>query len=764
MPKIKGGNLEMKHQFNQRKVFWGMLFLVGLLTIGQARVSFGAGSITYSSATLTPTQYPSGIVSYWKFEEGTGSVAHDSISGNHGTIYGANWSTGQVGDALTFDGLDDMIVVPHSPSLSLEEFTIEAWVKQYSNPAAAGGSEGCILVKRYTGSWMDNYAMWIDRDAAAWSSFYSMDIPGWDSVSSIGKISFDRWYYIAATYDRTVLKIYINGELDNSKNMKYMPFLNNLCPLVIGRATAGCPCEFKPSNPSIKGIIDEVAIYNKALTPEEIQQHYRNGLHGLGYEIVVISVGTITGKVTESNGKTPIEKVLVEALQGTVTIGSTTTDANGSYAIALAKGSYTVRVSKQQYLSTQTTDIVVSQDTTTCLDFILYSARIKPIVSSPQSAGSEVLLKIQVGDEQEPVEDLFTIFGTLTWTSANDIEILNITPGDFIGNDLQIFDIVKSEGKVQFMMRRKTGTGGATGYGSVLDIKLKISNQAQLGTITFSLDGLEAYNSTVQWISLLPESKEMRVNEVAIKPIVYPSILPGQEFIMDIQVGDIDNPVTGLKSLSFDAKWEGLETVAIEWKPWTAPYWGMIEPPCPDAVYADANGDGVVDLIDVHAIIQNYGKTHPKTLALSTPTMKTDNTLIDAYRQVLRNRPDLLENVKNVLASLENSPEIQQESQEFIKVLREIIEPLPLTEFKVYPNPYRPTTTHSGITGVTFANLGSNWHIRVFNLAGELVKEIEGNQDSYTWNEAKDLASGLYIYTIHSSTLSNKKGKIAIIK
>ena len=124
--------------------------------------------------------------------------------------------------------------------------------------------------------------MGISTDGIVQACCYSPDIWSWFGLSSIGKISFDEWYFIAATYDRTVFKIYINGELDNSKNVSYMPYLNNF-PLVIGRACGGDPCLFRPNSPSINGTLDEVAIYNRALTPEEIQQHYQNGLNGLGY-------------------------------------------------------------------------------------------------------------------------------------------------------------------------------------------------------------------------------------------------------------------------------------------------------------------------------------------------------------------------------------------------------------------------------------------------------------------------------------------------
>lgn len=241
-------------------------------------------SIIMVSATVSAQVYPEGMVSYWKFDEGSGITAFDSVGTNDGTLAnGPVWTTGIVDGALSFDGLDDMIVVPHSSSLSLEKFTIEAWIKRYQNREFGEP----ILVKRYETSWMDNYGMYISPDGIVGASCYSPDIWSWFGVGSRRNISAGEWYHIAATYNRTAFKIYINGELDNSVSIQYRPYQNNY-PLVIGRATVGDPCLFRPEAPSFYGIIDEIAIYNRALSAEEIQQHYQNGLNGLGYEELVV--------------------------------------------------------------------------------------------------------------------------------------------------------------------------------------------------------------------------------------------------------------------------------------------------------------------------------------------------------------------------------------------------------------------------------------------------------------------------------------------
>ncbi len=210
----------------------------------------------------------SGLVAEWHFD---GSAQDTSGSGNNGTINGATFVQGISGQALSFDGVDDMVVVPHSPSLSLEKYTMEAWIKRDLNEEF--GPLETILIKRYEQSWMDNYQLNIYPSGKVYASSYSPDIWSWFSLESDRNISAGDWYHIAATYDRSTLKIYINGVLDNSVNKQYSPYQNNF-QLVIGRACWGDPCLFKPSNPSFNGIIDEVRLYNRALSDSEIKAEY----------------------------------------------------------------------------------------------------------------------------------------------------------------------------------------------------------------------------------------------------------------------------------------------------------------------------------------------------------------------------------------------------------------------------------------------------------------------------------------------------------
>ncbi len=219
------------------------------------------------------------FVSYWRFDEGNGTKASDSAGTNHGTIHGPNWVTGKSGYALSFDGLNDYVEVPHNSSLvPMDQITIEGWIKPLESlrPHPAGTY---WLYKGHTWG-QRQYAMGVDSDAIAVSL--------WNSTKErIGNLYFvpvklGEWYHIAMTSDEADLKLYVNGEFRNS-----VPFPYNISSgtenLYVGTywpgdggSCNGNPCYFN-------GLVDEVAIYNRALTPEEICQHYRNGLEGHSY-------------------------------------------------------------------------------------------------------------------------------------------------------------------------------------------------------------------------------------------------------------------------------------------------------------------------------------------------------------------------------------------------------------------------------------------------------------------------------------------------
>ena len=88
-------------------------------------------------------------------------------------------------------------------------------------------------------------------------------------------MQLDKWYHLSGTADGSTVSIYVNGHLSNEVVSSFLP-MDNTYPLMLGKTAAG-------DQEYHHGIIDEVAIYNRSLTPIEISRHYFEGLNGHHY-------------------------------------------------------------------------------------------------------------------------------------------------------------------------------------------------------------------------------------------------------------------------------------------------------------------------------------------------------------------------------------------------------------------------------------------------------------------------------------------------
>lgn len=161
---------------------------------------------------------PEGIISYWKFDEVSGSTAYDSVGQNHGAVYGAQWTTGQVGGALSFDGTGQYVVNEGiGASLNgLNAVTFSLWCK--SN--VIGTDSGALICTDPDRT--DNRDMRYDKDGAM-SGRYNVikcgitSTDGIHEVESSDSVQTTCWQHIVMTWQSgELVKIYINGQLDNS--------------------------------------------------------------------------------------------------------------------------------------------------------------------------------------------------------------------------------------------------------------------------------------------------------------------------------------------------------------------------------------------------------------------------------------------------------------------------------------------------------------------------------------------------------------------
>ncbi|MBI4583047.1 MAG: LamG domain-containing protein [Planctomycetes bacterium] len=219
--------------------------------------AFKAGydpSAVASADFIRQSQNPS-LVAAYSFDEGTGtSVSDASSNGNGGSISGAAWTNlGKFGNALLFDGINDVVVVNDSNSLDLSAaMTLEAWVY----PTAALSGWKCVLQKE-----VDTYFL----HANSHTNKPAAGITTGGSVRYImvgSALPANAWSHLAATYDGSRLRLYVNG-VEKGSAAQAGGINPSSTPLRLGGNTYGD--EFFP------GRIDEVRIYNRALTAAEIQ-------------------------------------------------------------------------------------------------------------------------------------------------------------------------------------------------------------------------------------------------------------------------------------------------------------------------------------------------------------------------------------------------------------------------------------------------------------------------------------------------------------
>lgn len=161
--------------------------------------------------------------------------------------------------ALSFDGVDDYVEVPDAPSLNpTEQITVEAWVKPYY-----GGSYPFVVTKGLSGT---NRAWTIQFYEDTLRPVFVVHPTGETekAVISPDEVSESEWHHLVGTYDGQTIKLYVDGEL---KATYTESFTINVVPAPV---TIG---GYITSN-YLKGAVDEIRIYNRALTEEEIRYSY----------------------------------------------------------------------------------------------------------------------------------------------------------------------------------------------------------------------------------------------------------------------------------------------------------------------------------------------------------------------------------------------------------------------------------------------------------------------------------------------------------
>ena len=237
----------------------------------------GCNQATFDVATIAPTNLANGLVAHWRFDDAAGGTAHDSSgNGRDGSVFGPgySWSTGHFDGALQLSGYDAVTVGANFAGFpsATANYTVATWLYVASADADMAPPVAAIL---------SNEVPWGVGPPGGWS--LSLDAPG-PGAGPAGRyrftfwfgqqpdtfveatcdcVIFDQWVHLAAVIDATnaTLTFFVAGQA-----RQQVPIPRGIFPapgpLYMGR--------WPQPGHLLAGMLDDVAIYARALVPEEI--------------------------------------------------------------------------------------------------------------------------------------------------------------------------------------------------------------------------------------------------------------------------------------------------------------------------------------------------------------------------------------------------------------------------------------------------------------------------------------------------------------
>lgn len=255
-----------------------------------------ASVCTVSKSQNLPSYVPqNGLVGWWAFD---GNANDGSGNGNNGTVTGATLTTDRFGNsnsAYSFDnaGSGNYISVPHSASFAftgdmsfslwLKTSTIQplaTWLMKYTGPTIFNGFSACFSTGG--GSCPASTARWDigNGQLNQYNGYYTLTCGGG------GIVADGLWHNVVGTFSNNMQMLYVDGVLMDTSYSSQNGVGANTQPLIIGKDTYNNPGP--PANRNYNGLLDDIGIWNRALTQSEINQLFTGG-PCISYQFITVT-------------------------------------------------------------------------------------------------------------------------------------------------------------------------------------------------------------------------------------------------------------------------------------------------------------------------------------------------------------------------------------------------------------------------------------------------------------------------------------------
>jgi sugar lactone lactonase YvrE len=301
----------------------------------------------------TAVALPSNAVSWWT----ANNTANDALGLNNATLTGVTYATGEVGQAFSFDGSDDRAQIVDNPTLQFTtSLSIEGWVFVKGFPTGTNGDDhGEILFRGDDRGGLDPYSLSVEPNGTL--NFQVTNASNQGS-SIAAPIATNQWVHVAGALDDATgtMSLYENGAVVAQEVTSIRPFANldpTQNPSIALGNHGGYPSS--PHNFPFNGLIDELAVYNRALTSGEVFGIYKAGSSGKVISPIAVSDPSVVDGA--DGATTPVTFTIARtgSLSGSLTVNWATADdtavagtdyvaASGSVTFADGQATQTVTV------------------------------------------------------------------------------------------------------------------------------------------------------------------------------------------------------------------------------------------------------------------------------------------------------------------------------------------------------------------------------------------------------------------------------------